>query len=142
MARQTLRWASSPASWISIIERCRIEGELWRVRELQKWKYVLGQFLFRQLKRAFETHGIGHIKVARHKPPERDQMRATSDLLSELMDKTPHVGAFRAGDAEMARWFFIFGKTKSINVHELRLALYFDAFPCELVKWHVIFLHR
>src|ERR1017187_7978354 len=71
-------------------------------RQLQEGHHALLQLPRRQLKHFGQRDGVGHIELAGVHPPQRGQVRAAAELLSQFVRDAANIGPLRAGEAEMA----------------------------------------
>jgi len=60
-------------------------------------------------------------------------MGATADFLAEFVGDTANVGAFSAGQNEVANWLLIGVELKIVDVDQARFAFHFNAFAREFV---------
>src|SRR5436190_19693080 len=69
-------------------------------------------------------------------------MRATSELLSEIVGDAADVSAFGASDAEFADRLLVAAESEIVDMNEARLAIDFDAFPRQFVQRNALDFDR
>jgi hypothetical protein len=108
--------------------------------QLQEGNDVLLQLSQSQSHERLKGHGVGHIELARHGPPQGSEMGPASDFLPEVMGDGSHIGAFGASEAEETDRFLVVRKAKGINVDQPGLPFDLNALASQLVQRHASLL--
>src|ERR1051325_4086114 len=84
--------------------------------QFQKGNHTLLQIGCGQFQHFFQRDRILHVVLAGRGAAEGGQVRATADLLSEIVRHAADIGALGAGHDETANGLLVFGEAKVVDV--------------------------